>query len=349
MHFKIRLKKQSKIKEKVEFERQTQKFFNGIKNNFSLVPFLCATLGAWFLQAFAVQHFVKFMDLINTPLLITVGAIFLIILMAFSTIIIPAVYFSSKITKLAVSKITKPTEKNKIPYALFLTHALVSGILSYNLSYAGIFGIILAYCFSIIIYMLINMKDGNLLSTIKNAIFVTGLLITIIFISYVAFGFPIIILNYNTSDIFDGEIITAITVSLITWVLTSVSYTSPDNNTRQKVVFYTSLIVCSSFAASILLETQFSEKIVRIIGMGLQERCYYTTDLEKYRIPTELITRIDNQRTKLFVVADTGEKVYISRDSLYKTSFIFKNDGLSETPCGGSINAKPNYLPYNTI
>ncbi|EMJ2323355.1 hypothetical protein V7L32_003788 [Salmonella enterica] len=325
-------------------EKEFSIIFRKIKNNTTFFAFLSTIFGAWFLQAFSAQHIVRFMDLINTSLVITAGAIFLIILIVFLIFIIPAIYFSFKLTNLIVSKITKSTEKNKFPHIFFIIHAVVSGILSCHLSYVGIIIIASAYYLLVIIYMLIKTREEGLFLIIKKAVAITFLLLIIIFISYAEFGLPFILLNYEIhNDIFDNNIIIAIAVSLITWVLTNISYTYSVSSIK----FYTSFIVCSTFALSILLETQFSEKIVHIIGIGLQERCYYTTDLEKYRIPTELSTRIDKQRTKLFVVADTGEKVYISGDSHYQTAFIFRNHGLSEVSCGESLNSKPTELQYN--
>ncbi|EEO1282808.1 hypothetical protein G3E56_004472, partial [Salmonella enterica] len=104
-------------------------------------------------------------------------------------------------------------------------------------------------------------------------------------------------------------------------------------DTKNRIQYYLifSVAIClymfTAFSAGI------SEKIVDLIGLGYQYRCYYDTDLNQYLIPDEFIQDKFNNKTKLFVVADIDGKMYIAPKNKRTTSFYFTAKELAQVSC----------------
>ncbi|HEP0305476.1 TPA: hypothetical protein QIS90_001289 [Providencia rettgeri] len=87
--------------------------------------------------------------------------------------------------------------------------------------------------------------------------------------------------------------------------------------------------------------TNISNTVIKIIGIGYEERCYYSDDLNKYNVPDELIDT-SNGISKIFVLSDVSNKIYVGKSSepIFFYSFTYSN--LNRIKCFKSSTIERN-------
>ena len=319
-----------------------QQFILGLKNIekiITLIIFMCTFSGAWFLFSYARTHGVKFIDLIQSNLLISTGALsFFIILFIVGCFLIsfnlsPAIARCLYYDILAKEKI-KGIKRRKLIYLLYFTSC---GVASSFAFYHFYIGVLLVVIIVLTLHFLAVTKPFHykkIAVTLKLFLY-TALLLAI---SIAMFGFLSITLNFNIEKNFSLiSIIQALSIFVIVVTLAIVGLADIHQRNRDQknriwcYVFFSLLIV---FYISTAFSTGVSEKIANMIGLGYVNQCYYEKDLVKYSIPERLIkTQKDKSKINLFIIADVEGKIYISKDKNHRAEFMFIANELNEVSC----------------
>lgn len=312
--------------------------FKNIDKAIIFIIFICTFTGAWFIYGFVHTHGVKFIDLIQTNLLISFGAfsfiiIFFIIFIFMTSFFISPVIIRSLYFNLLLNEKIKKGKKRKILYFVyFLLCGIIAFIGFYNIISGLLFLLILVVCYHFIILQ-DPLRAKNIFKTTKLFLY-SILLITIPFFILL---FLSITSNFNIeSSLSYNSILQAGFISFTIITLAVAGFADRHQRireTKNRIQYYLilSVIIClymfTAFSGGI------SEKIVNLTGLGYEYRCYYDTDLNQYFIPEEFIQDKFNNKTKLFVVADIDGKMYISSKNKNTASFYFTVNKLAQVNC----------------
>lgn len=303
------------------------------------IIFVCTFTGAWFIYSFVRAHGVKFIDLIQTNLLISFGA-FSFITILFIIFIFMASFFVSPIIvrslyfNIILKEKVKKNKKRKILYSIYFALCGIIALVGfYNVISGLLLLLILVVCYHFItIQNPFNLKKAY--KTIK--LFVCTMFLLII--PCLILLFLSITLNFNIeSSLSFNSILQAGFIFFTIVILAGVGFADRhqrirDTKNRTQCYLIFSVIICSYMFTA--FSEGISEKIVYLTGLGYQYRCFYDTDLDQYSIPDKFIQDKFNNKTKLFIVADIDGKMYISSKNEFTAAFYFTARELTQVNCG---------------
>ncbi|EJP0285810.1 TPA: hypothetical protein LT034_002759 [Salmonella enterica subsp. enterica serovar Marshall] len=312
--------------------------FKNIDKIIVFIVFMCTFSGAWFLFSFANTHNVKFIDLIQTNLLVSFGAfsfatIFFIIYIFWtcffiSPIISKFLYFEI----LTKEKIRKRKTRIKIYFIYFFLCGIVSIILFHNV----IIGVLIQLVVLTLFHFVIMQQPFNFQKAFKTLkLFIYTLLLLVM--SYIILFLLSLTLNFEIAKTLSFNwILQTLFISFIIIILAGVGFADMHlriRDTRNRVQYYLLFAVPVIFYIATVFSSGISEKIVNLTGLGYQYRCYYDTDLNQYYIPDEFIQEKYHNKTKLFIVADVDSKMYISPKDKHIAGFYFTAKELAQVDC----------------
>ncbi|APY79688.1 hypothetical protein EWG10_07455 [Salmonella enterica subsp. enterica serovar Napoli] len=321
-----------------DIKRYLTYLFKNIDKTIIFIVFMCTFSGAWFLFSFANTHNVKFIDLIQTNLLVSFGAfsfatIFFIIYIFWtcffiSPIISKFLYFEI----LTKEKIRKRKTRLKVYFVYFSLCGIISIILFHNV----IIGILILLAALALFHFVIMQQPFNLQKTFKTLkLFIYTLLL--LAMSYIILLLLSLTLNFEIAKTLSFNwILQTLFISFIIIILAGVGFADMHlriRDIRNRIQYYLLFAVPVIFYIATAFSSGISEKIVDLTGLGYQYRCYYDTDLDQYSIPEEFIQDKFNNKTKLFIVADIDGKMYISLKDKHTARFYFTAKELSQVNC----------------
>ncbi|MEY0970664.1 hypothetical protein [Providencia huaxiensis] len=301
--------------------------------------FFVMAYGVFVLGIYAKNHKIPFYDLISTQVLVAIGgtSLFLIIL----SILYLAIYFvmAGHSFDFVFDTISYEKKANKVLYFLFsLLFSLSFFQFSLDISnfYVPAATMIIALSFLCIMFFL--EKNGK-----EYKLFIISFALLLFnYVFFVISGFIFLFINKY--------------------------YDSPAYNIFLTIIFFFSLIIpgisrddrCSRFKPTLELErektekninkiklsaiitmvvlflspvlTKVSDTVINFIGIGYEERCYYSDDLHQYKIPNTSIQQYDGV-SKIFVLSDVSNKVYISKFESPLFYYSFNYESLNRIAC----------------
>ncbi|HAU3144441.1 TPA: hypothetical protein JDD71_000872 [Salmonella enterica subsp. salamae] len=313
--------------------------FKNIDKTIVFIIFVCTFTGAWFIYSFVRAHGVKFIDLIQTNLLISFGA-FSFITILFIIFIFMASFFASPfiVRSLYFNIILKEKiKKNKKRKILYFIYFALCGVIAF----VGFYNIIcgLLFLLSLVVcYHFITIQNPFHIKKTYKTIKLFLCTIFLLIIPYLILFFLSITLNFKIeSSLSFNSILQAGFIFFTILILAGAGFADRhqrirDTKNRTQYYLIFSVIICSYIFTA--FSEGISEKIVYLTGLGYQYRCYYDTDLDQYSIPDEFIQDKFNNKTKLFIVADIDGKMYISSKDKHTAKFYFTAKELSQVNCG---------------
>ncbi len=319
-------------------KKNSLSLFKNIDKAIVFTIFACTFTGSWFIYSFVHAHSVKFIDLIQTNLLISFGAfsfitiliIVLIFMVSFfiSPIIVRSLYFNFILKE----KIKKDKNRKILCFTYYALCGVIAFVFFYNITCGLLLLLILVACYHFIIIQN-PFCYKKLLKTIKLFISTTLLIIIPCFILL----FLSITLNFNIEgSLTVNSILQAVFILFTIIILAGTGFADRHQrirDTKNRTQYYLIFSVAICLYMFTAFSVGISEKIVALIGLGYQYRCYYDTVLNQYLIPDEFIQDKFNNKTKLFVVADIDGKMYISPKNKHTTSFYFTAKELAQVSC----------------
>lgn len=312
--------------------------FKNIDKAIVFIVFACTFTGAWFIYSFVHTHGVKFIDLMQTNFLISFGAfsfiiiLFVILIFMASFFISPIIVRSLYFNIILKEKVKKDKKRKNLCTLYFVSCGFIALIGFYKPIIGVIFLLFLVGCYHFTIIKN-PLHPNRIYKTIKLLIYTIFLSITPYFILLCLS----ITLNFNIeSSISFNSILQSGFILLTVIILAGAGFADrhqriKDTKNRTQCYLVLSLVIClymfTAFSEGI------SEKIVNLIGLGYEDRCYYDVDLEQYSIPDEFTQDKFNKKTKLFIVADINGKMYISSKNKHTTKFYFTAKELSQVSC----------------
>lgn len=304
----------------------------------ALIIFICTLSGAWFLFNYANSHGVSFIDLIKTDLIISYGALSLFTLAIISYVLSFAVFISPKITlyfyKKALMKSRVNDKRKRIK--IYITYSLAMSILNGVLYQQWKIGIGL-YLIGFMTVSYITVQRHTFLNYLKQLGIVSFNTLTYLIMTYVIFLLFSRLLNFTLEP---GNSVNSAIKILVLIVLPLIfsmsglsSLKTKKKDTKTTLYFYLVLLFFVITYLSTAFSSSISENVTRMIGLGFQTRCYYTEDLKKYKIPNNMATKLDNNRTQLFIIADIDGKIYISQNKEHSAEFLFTAKDLTQINC----------------
>ncbi|HFS7481202.1 TPA: hypothetical protein ACH1O5_001601 [Enterobacter roggenkampii] len=301
------------------------------------IIFVCTFSGAWFIYSFVHTHNVKFIDLIQTNLLISFGA-FSFIIIFFIIFIFTASFFISPIIvrSLYFNILLKESIKNKKRKILCFLYFSLCGVIAligfYNTRTGLLLLLFLVVCYHFIVIKK-PLSARNIYKTTKLLIYTALLLI----VSYFILILLSKTLNFNIErSLSFNSTLQAGFILFTIIILAGAGFADRHQrtkDTKNRIQCYLILSVCICLYMFTAFSEGVSEKIVNLTGLGYQYRCYFDVDLDQYSIPDEFIQNKFKNKTMLFVIADIDGKMYISRKEQYNSEFYFKANELSQVSC----------------
>lgn len=317
----------------------TIKFIKNIEKIIGFIVFVCTFTGAWFLFSYANTHGVKFIDLIQTSLLISYGAFSFFIIIFIIVIFISSFYFSPVIAKhFYINILIKENtgRKKKIVF-IYLVYFLLCGILAPVIFHKCVLGTIVLLLI-VLIFHFLTMSKVFWFASVKKTIVLLIYTFLLLVITYSIFTFLSITLNFKIEGYtsFNG-FIQAISMSFITVMLAGIGLADVHRrkkDIKKRILSYAFFSLIAIFYIATAFSSGVSEQITRMIGLGYRDRCYYKKDIDKYSIPDDLIQKQkDTNKVKVFVIADIDGKMYISKGKEHSAFFYFMAKELSEIYC----------------
>lgn len=313
--------------------------FKNIDKAIVFIIFVCTFTGAWFIYSFVRVHGVKFIDLIQTNLLISFGA-FSFITILFIVFIFMASFFVSPIIvrslyfNIILKEKIKKNKKRKILYSIYFA---LCGIIALVGFYDVVSGLLLLLTL-VVCYHFITIQNPFHLKKIYKTIKLFVCTMFLLIIPCLILLFLSITLNFNIESYLSfNSILQSGFIFFTIIILAGAGFVDRHQrirDTKNRTQYY----LIFSLAICLYMFTAFSEgiseKIVDLTGLGFQYRCYYDTDLAQYSIPDEFIQDKFNNKTKLFIVADIDGKMYISSKNKYTAAFYFTTKELAQVYCG---------------
>lgn len=319
-------------------KKNLPRLFKNIDKAIVFIIFTCTFTGAWFIYGFVHSHGVKFIDLIQTNLLISFGAFSFIIILLIIFIFMAAFYISPFFVRslyfniLLKEKVKKDKKRKIICSFYFVSCGIIATIGFYNIKIGLILLFILLACYHLMVTR-VSLSPKAIYRTIQLFIYTIFLLT----IPYVILSVLSDILNFKIENSLTFNSILQTGFILFTVIILAgagfIDRHQRIRDTKNRIQYY--LII--SAAICLYMFTGFSqgisEKIVNLTGLGYQYRCYYDTDLDQYSIPDEVIQEKFNNKTKLFIVADIDGKMYLSSKKNRITAFYFIAKELPQVTC----------------
>lgn len=117
----------------------------------------------------------------------------------------------------------------------------------------------------------------------------------------------------------------------------SVNY-SLNNKFELKSIKDKSSLLCFvvlAFVLVIIMTGHATDKVITKIGVGFEERCYLSENINQYNIPDKYVSRKNNAILSVFVLSDISNEMYIGHKENDEINFgySFKYKNLNQISC----------------
>ncbi|WP_433587224.1 hypothetical protein [Providencia alcalifaciens] len=308
-----------------------------IKNNIvaclSLLMFIVSFHGAMTLFSYANNHGLSFYDFMQPQLITAAGVMHLLMILSSSIFIVYFLIITYTLSNYVFIKNTKQIFYDKKPIIIKL-------ILTFLLSLSLLVSInndsdILISCSITLLttpfYLSITKKrkcKEEIKSTIVWLAFAFLSQLTLLFTAY---------LFIKVNVIEDSFIIKVFLISfyMLTMIYNIARKNINTSNEDKKSNYKIYGIVLIMLVFIVPLTSKGSDKVIDKIGVGFQDRCFYTADLKKYHIPDDI--KIDRYGgiSSVFVLSDISKKMSLGSPYRDKTHllFSFEYTQLNEVAC----------------
>lgn len=294
----------------------------------SISMLLISFLGSVSLFSYSHYYNLPFYKLIQPQIITAIGvlhAIIIIISFIFLSYALFIIHYSYKIM-FSVAPSIKPLfieEKG-----LFLVIALFPLLSLLSMIYID-FNIYLIMTFSFLptpLYYIFAKKTTEKLKS---------LLAMLLFFSIPPIFYIVICLLF--SDINKIELSTPLGLFLSSGYFLSIIFLLENTIDKKKLNENMTYLLFIAFfiIISIILSGRGSDRAINMIGAGFNERCYFTDEINKFRIPEKYITHKSNKISSIFVLSDISNKISVGYESDKKISFVysFKYEKINQMSC----------------
>lgn len=319
------------------------KIFKNKLLSISSFIFLLSIYGVIVLSTYANRHKIPFYDLISSQVLIAVGGA------AFVLIILSSFYLAIAIWSTVQLSIfmLKDNISNKLTWkVLYIAYSFVFsvGFLIFSLNVDEYYIPCAVALLSFIPLYFINEIYGK--KNIMIFLFKCLILFLAVLFIFCFGGFVFLLINkINEPPYYNIFLSFVLFLSLISIVpdifnqkkskiIIVMNSLEKKKNERKKleskIVYFLSVGLVVLFVLP--LKTDVSDNIIKFIGIGYEERCYYSQDLIGHKIPNDLIDKKDDI-SKIFVLSDISNKIYLSGFDGTFFSYSFNYEKLNRIAC----------------
>ncbi|WP_324020576.1 hypothetical protein GC090_17690 [Pantoea sp. JZ29] len=319
----------------------------------TVIPFLLICFGSAQLFTFSIAHGISFTDLLKVSMLMSFGAMYLVM-------IITLILIASSVTLLnhSLNKVVNKELIGKSKFDFLKAHPKISlSLVSLMLgSWPFVFLIysdsknlwvnFLCYLLSLAIILVFyhnclttsfiggsNSPKNKIISRTKVAALVLIPLFSMYAVLFFYLTFDVLIKKNNTSDYMG-----IIYLSLVLTIVNFLSLYIPTIEKRKEEIPTTTLMLTSISFLFLLLPGEISNypvnKLVRSVGLGLEHRCYLKKEIDKTSIP-KVLKREEGNIVELSVVINIDNIYYLSYldDDDFKSSIRFVAADLTRVGC----------------
>lgn len=319
---------------------------NFFKNKLLTIPafiFFLTVYGVIVLSTYASRHRIPFYDLISSQALIAIGGASLILIIFSSLYLAMAIWVTFQLSKYVLKDNFSDNPKWLI---LYITYALMLSISFFIFTmdvddfYISITIAILSFIPLSIINKL-GKKESSHWLLFKFVLFC----IVILFAIFLGGLIFLLINKINESIYYDAFLSLFLFFSLIFILPVKIKESkkniiivmNPEERKRylrkkleSKVIYYS--LVGLVVILILPLKTNVSDNVIKYIGIGFEDRCYYSQDLIGHKIPNYLIDE-ENGISKVFVLSDISNKIYLSGLDGEFFSYSFNYERLNRIAC----------------
>ncbi|MEX6149615.1 hypothetical protein [Providencia hangzhouensis] len=308
-----------------------------IKNNvvacLSLLMFIVSFQGAMTLFSYANNHGLSFYDFMQPQLITAAGVMHLLMILSSSIFIVYFLFITYTLSDYVFIKNTKQIFYDKKPIIIKLILILLLSLsLLITLNNDSDFLISCATTLLTTPFYLSITKKRILKEEAKSA----AIWLAFAFLSQLTLLLTAyIFIQINVIE--DSFIIKVFLVSI--YILTMIYNIARKNNDATNEEKKTNYIVYGFILLILVfivpLTSKGSDRVINKIGVGFQEKCFYTIDLENYHIPDDAkIDRYDGI-SSVFVLSDISKKMSLGSPHKDKTHllFSFEYTQLNEVAC----------------
>lgn len=308
-----------------------------IKNNvvacLSLLMFIVSFQGAMTLFSYANNHGLSFYDFMQPQLITAAGVMHLLMILSSSIFIVYFLFITYTLSDYVFIKNTKQIFYDKRPIIIKLILILLLSLsLLITLNNDSDFLISCATTLLTTPFYLSITKKRTLKEEAKSA----AIWLAFAFLSQLTLLLTAyIFIQINVIE--DSFIIKVFLVSI--YILTMIYNIARKNNDATSEEKKTNYIVYGFILLILVfivpLTSKGSDRVINKIGVGFQEKCFYTIDLENYHIPDD--AKIDRYGgiSSVFVLSDISKKMSLGSPHKDKTHllFSFEYTQLNEVAC----------------
>ena len=299
----------------------------------SLLMFIVSFQGAMTLFSYANNHGLSFYDFMQPQLITAAGVMHLLMILSSSIFIVYFLFVTYTLSNYIFIKNTKQIFYDKRPKIIkSILTLLLSISLSASLSGYGDFLISCSISLLTIPFYLSITKKRTIKEEVKSAIvwlaFASLSQLTLLFTAYIFIRINVIENNF------------VIKVFLVGFYFITLAYNIDRRNKKptseeKKTNYIVYGFIFLMLIFIVPLTSKGSDKVINKIGVGFQEKCFYTIDLENYHIPEDAkIDRYDGI-SSVFVLSDISKKISLGSPHKDKTHllFSFEYTQLNEVAC----------------
>lgn len=307
--------------------------FEYIKNNlascltlFLLIP---STIGAINLFAYSHKYGLVFFDFINSQLMMATGVLYLCMIAASMGYFLIFFFLITKLSNSVFIDIPN-AERKDYSYAFIVSICMAILALAFLLIlidtkyiYLSSIFILLSFLFYIFI---INKKSFlGYLKVISCFAF---------FIIITSFLFYIASLVFIFINKIDNEIYLSIALSIIYFFSGIRVPVIKTENRKNEYYTYASIVTMIIFILP--LTTDGGNNVIKTLGIGYENRCFYSRDLNTYHIPDNVQVPLNDEITQLFILSDVSNVMNLGVQEnrhISKLMYSFKHENLSRISC----------------
>lgn len=325
--------------------RKSSSFIDVLAKVIPVLVFFLLVSGSFQLFIFSKKHHVRFIDLLQSNLIIAFSSIFLMscaIIIAIFTILLP-LNVNAKVKYVSLFSGEQWFELVKSTNLKMLLFYLIVSLWPLLINYSIIIALISPVGVLMVHFtLLINEHKKRL---IKEFIIISIVGVANVFIMLFSVGMLSILYKEILRGIPDSVAIASLCVfQFLIFLTVFIPYRG-----NQSPGFFLQCLValCLSQIFFFSMPDQITSLSIRSSGLGLEQRCFYDIDLRNKKIPDEFITRIitpvaTTKYSRINVVANPGRIFYLSKDHKdYSSEYRFIDDSLPEISCIAAAAVDP--------
>lgn len=319
----------------------------------TIIPFLLICFGSAQLFTFSISHGISFTDLLKVSMLMSFGAMYLVMIISLILIASSVTLLNHSLNKVVNKELIGKSKFDFLKLHPKISLSLISLMLGswpfvfliypdsknlwvnflYYLSSLAVMLVFYHNCLTTSFIGSSHLPKNNLISRIKVAALALIPLFSMYAVLFFYLTFDVLIKKNSISDYMG-----IIYLSLVLTIVNFLSLYLPTIEKRKEAIPTTTFMLTSMSFLFLLMPGEISDypvnKLIRSVGLGLEHRCYLKKEIDKTSIPKGL-KREEGNIIELSVVINIDNIYYLSNldDDDFKSSIRFVAADLTRVGC----------------